>query len=296
MSFWVDAVVQCQPQCLGGFLRPLGIGDIDGGQGQLRILVQDGRQGDDVHAVNRQQSTVRGNQVRHVAVALDGFQQGHLGTVGLGVGIGAVLEQHLHHRQIVLFGRGHEGKGEIVVVFLGVGIGARGQEQRDDVAPAELGRARQRPLLARRLKMDRAGVRRQQRPDLVDVALDAGEIDVVRGAAGQQQLEQALARTGVGIAVIAKQRDIDRREAEVVRDVERSAVVEQERHERGAVGRVLRLPRPVQRRVAVLVGGAHGRRIAPDFALDGGQVALAQRGRKGLPRAPGAVVPRSPCR
>ena len=125
--------------------------------------------------------------------------------------------------------------------------------------------------------MDRAGVRRQKRADLVDVALDAGEIDVVRGAAGQQQLEQAPARTGVGIAVIAKQRDIDRREAEVIRDIERGAVVEQELHELGAVGRVLRLRRPVQRRVAVLVGGVHSRRIALELALDGGQVALAER-------------------
>jgi hypothetical protein len=38
---------------------------------------------------------------------------------------------------------------------------------------------------------------------------------------------------------IAKQRDIDRREAEVVRDVERGAVVEQELHELGVVGRVI---------------------------------------------------------
>ena len=131
---------------------------------------------------------------------LDRLRQGHLGAVGLGVGIGAVFEQHLHHRQIVVLGRGHERKGAIHVAFLGVRIGARSQQQRDDVTPAELGRARQRPLLARRLKMDRPGVRRQKRADLVDVALDAGEIDVVRGAAGQQQLEQAPARTGVGIA------------------------------------------------------------------------------------------------
>ena len=67
--FWVDAVMQCQPQRLGGFLRPLGIGDIDGGQGQLRVLAQDGRKGDDVHAVNWKRSAVRGNQVRHLAVA-----------------------------------------------------------------------------------------------------------------------------------------------------------------------------------------------------------------------------------
>ena len=165
-----------------------------------------------------------------------------------------MLEQHLHHREIVLLGRGHEGKGAIEVAFLGVGIGRRGQQQRDDLAAAELGRARQRPLLARRLKMDRPGVHRQKRADRVDVALDAGEIDVVRGAAGQQQLEQAPARTGVGIGVIAKQRDIDRREAELVRDIERGAVVEQELHELGAVGRVLRLRRQVQRRVAVFVG------------------------------------------
>ena len=52
--FWIDAVMQCQPQRLGGFLRPLGIGDIDGGQGQLRVLVQDGRKGDDVAPQARQ--------------------------------------------------------------------------------------------------------------------------------------------------------------------------------------------------------------------------------------------------
>ena len=184
-----------------------------------------------LQAVNRQRSAVRGNQVRHVAVALDGLQQGHLGAVGLGVGIGAVLEQHLHHRQIIVLGRGHEGKGAIVVGFLGVGIGARGQQQPTMSRRPNSAAPRQRPLLARRLKMDRPGVRRQKRTDLVDVALHAGEIDVVRGAAGQQQLEQAPARTGVGIGVIAKQRDIDRREAKVVRDVERGAVVEQELHE-----------------------------------------------------------------
>ena len=97
--------------------------------------------------------------------------------------------------------------------------------------------------------------------------------------------------------MIAKQRDIDRREAAMVRDVERGAVVEQELHELGAVGRVLRLRRQVQRRVAVLVGGVHDRRIALELALDGGQVALAQRAAvRGLPRAPSSVVPRSPCR
>ena len=55
------------------------------------------------------------------------------------------------------------------------------------------------------VKMDRAALRRQQRADLVDVTLDAGEIDVVRSAARQQQLEQAPAWTSVGIGVIAKQ-------------------------------------------------------------------------------------------
>jgi hypothetical protein len=40
--------MQCQPQRLGGFLWPLGIGKVNGVQGQLRILVQDGRKSDDV--------------------------------------------------------------------------------------------------------------------------------------------------------------------------------------------------------------------------------------------------------
>ena len=110
--------------------------------------------------------------------------------------------------------------------------------------------------------MDRIRVCHQNCADLVDVAFGAGEIDVVRGGVGQHQLEQAPAWTGVGIAVIAKQRDIDRREAELVRDVDGRAMVEQELHEFGTVGRVLRLRRPVQRRVAVLVSRVHRGRIA----------------------------------
>jgi hypothetical protein len=90
--------------------------------------------------------------------------------------------------------------------------------------------------------------------------------------------------------VIAKQRDIDRREAQVVRDVERGAVVEQELHELGAVGRVLRLRRPVQRRVATLVVSVHGRRIAPELAVNGGQVALAQRAPQGAFRQSQAML------